>query len=222
MKMKLLVLFFLIILTKTYSQTLRGFFIKQSIAGIGDDTKLSEKAKAPVFYEYLFSNNKSSQTLIDGKGTSIDTIHKKHEKYDIVLESTLKTILTSKYVLVKDFKNHTFEKKFTIDNKETYSSGKISDFDWKITNETKIIDGFLCKKATTNMKTNGGTLAVVAWFCEDIPVNDGPLTIDGLPGFIFEATSGDLFSLKFKNFSFNEKENVNIESIKNIEKTQKP
>ena len=216
MEKKILLLFFLIILTKTYSQTLRGVFIKQSIAGIGDDTKLSERAKAPVIYEYIFSGNKSSQTLIDGKGTSIDTIHKKHEKYDIVLESTLKTILTSKYVLIKDFKNQTFEKKFTIDDKETFTNGELSTFDWKITNETKIIDGFLCKKAITNMKTTGSVLIVVAWFCEDIPINDGPLTINGLPGFIFEATSGDLFSLRFKNFSFNEKELVKIEPLKQL------
>lgn len=216
MKKKLLILFFSTIVINTYSQTLRGFFIKQSLAGIGQDTKLSERAKAPVVYEYLFSGNKSIQTLIDGKGTSIDTIYKKHEKYDIVLESTLKTILNSKYVLVKDFKSHTFEKKLTNDNNETFTNGDISNFEWEIINETKTIDGFLCKKAITNMKTNAGILSVTAWFCEDVPINDGPLTINGLPGFIFEATSGDLFSLKFKNFSFNEKEFINIEPLKQL------
>src|SRR5690606_19858901 len=54
---------------------------------------------------------------------------------------------------------------------------------WNITQETKIIAGYKCIKATTNFRGRDWT----AWFTPDIPVPVGPWKLRGLPGLIIEA-----------------------------------
>jgi len=54
---------------------------------------------------------------------------------------------------------------------------------WSLENETKIIDGFLCQKATV---TAFGR-KFIAWFSKEIPINDGPFKFNGLPGLILEV-----------------------------------
>lgn len=61
------------------------------------------------------------------------------------------------------------------------------DWQWKITDETSEIAGYICRKAVSNFM--GGTFE--AWYAEDIAINAGPDKFDGLPGLIlFVRTSG--------------------------------
>ncbi len=53
---------------------------------------------------------------------------------------------------------------------------------WKLENETKVIDGFVCYKASGVIKPDN--LRVVAWYCPDIPLKSGPLGFGNLPGLI--------------------------------------
>lgn len=55
--------------------------------------------------------------------------------------------------------------------------------DWKITNETKMILGYKCKKAKGEFR---GRVYNV-WFTTQIPISLGPWNIDGLPGLILAA-----------------------------------
>ncbi len=55
--------------------------------------------------------------------------------------------------------------------------------EWKITNETDIVLGFLCIKATTFFRGREWT----AFFTPDIPVPEGPWKLCGLPGLILKA-----------------------------------
>jgi GLPGLI family protein len=55
-------------------------------------------------------------------------------------------------------------------------------FSWKLVNETKKIDSFICQKAVGKY----GKDSVEAWFTEQIPLNAGPSIINGLPGLILE------------------------------------
>lgn len=120
----------------------------------------------------------------------------------------------NKSVIIKDFKRNQIERNFGSTERETFIVDKIPTYDWKISDEKKIIQGYTCRKATAETVKDGYSKVTIAWFCEDIPISDGPLTLNGLPGFIFEAYSGNLFKLEFKNFSLNKNEIVVIESIK--------
>jgi GLPGLI family protein len=61
---------------------------------------------------------------------------------------------------------------------------------WKLENESKLIDGYLCYKATSELvvKNSVGVFKypIVAWYCPSIPLNFGPKGYSGLPGLILE------------------------------------
>ena len=55
------------------------------------------------------------------------------------------------------------------------------EVNWTITEETKEIKGYLCKKAIMNSDENR-----YAWFTDAIPLKHGPQKFHGLPGLILE------------------------------------
>ena len=61
----------------------------------------------------------------------------------------------------------------------------LSNKRWKILNEKKIINNLKCQKA--QMKRD--TTLITAWFCSDIPTQEGPLYYYGLPGLIVKVNS---------------------------------
>lgn len=70
---------------------------------------------------------------------------------------------------------------------------------WKILNETKKIDTYLCQKAIGTCKGRNYTV----WFCSDIPFPFGPWKLGGLPGLIMEAEDGSKqIVFKFKKIEF--------------------
>lgn len=54
---------------------------------------------------------------------------------------------------------------------------------WNIQTDTLTVLGYLCQKATTSFRGR----MYEAWFTSDIPVNDGPWKLYGLPGLILKA-----------------------------------
>lgn len=73
---------------------------------------------------------------------------------------------------------------------------------WKISNESKSIDGWLCYKATLNeneIQPNGLPYEhnYIAWFCPSIPSSFGPVGFGGLPGTILILeTNSSVFKVK--------------------------
>lgn len=68
-----------------------------------------------------------------------------------------------------------------------YFEETIPEMTWKISSDTAIILDYPCMKATTAFR--GRTYDV--WFTLDIPVNDGPWKLYGLPGLIMKAETVD-------------------------------
>lgn len=63
--------------------------------------------------------------------------------------------------------------------------------DWELTNETKIINGYTCYKATSIRHNSNGwddnpKFTITAWYTPKIPVAYGPNGYHGLPGLILE------------------------------------
>jgi GLPGLI family protein len=79
--------------------------------------------------------------------------------------------------------------------KDTYEN-----FGWVITDETKTILGYVCKKATGKNDRNQD---LIAWFTESIKVPSGPAWFNGLPGMILEVDQENAFVV-YKAVQFDE------------------
>jgi Protein of unknown function (Porph_ging). len=73
---------------------------------------------------------------------------------------------------------------------------KTNPLKWKLTQESKTINKYMCYKATTEriIETNKGAKKqeITAWFTSSIPVNFAPKDFAGLPGLILKLEIGKL------------------------------
>ena len=213
MKIKLLLFLFLSVFTnQSYCQTLKGILIKTPLKGVGDETELSKKAAKPMTFSYVFSEKKSIQNLISVEKSSIDTTY--IEKYGTKYETTSTINRSSSITYYKNFDLKKYKVLFTQNEKSTNVKETLPSFDWKLINESKIINGYTCKKATTINTAFNSNQSIVAWYTDQIPVNDGPMHYNGLPGFIIQIEIGSNSILTFDKLVFN-KENTAIEEPNN-------
>jgi len=127
--------------------------------GNNDDNKGSN-------YELFFKNNKS-----------LYTYKEEQSEYGYSWKK-------GAFVLIRDHKNKTIK-----DHKEEIGTTFVVEDDlkkikWKILNEIKEIEGYLCMKAETTNEIKGQTIH--AWFTDAIPMSGGPEGYYGLPGMILE------------------------------------
>lgn len=82
-------------------------------------------------------------------------------------------------------KINSFDHENYINIKQGYYSFKTTDkINWAISDETKKTENYHLQKATSKF----GGRSWTAWFCKDIPFNEGPFKFRGLPGLIFELS----------------------------------
>src|SRR5882724_2983202 len=89
------------------------------------------------------------------------------------------------------YKNYTLEKmteQRELGPKKYLIEDTLPRQSWKLSVETKTIQGYTCKKALTH---NREGKEVIAWYCEDIRTSTGPEGYGGLPGLILELNSND-------------------------------
>ncbi|MDE6669820.1 MAG: GLPGLI family protein [Muribaculaceae bacterium] len=72
-------------------------------------------------------------------------------------------------------------------DEHVYYTEPFSEIVWEIGDSTKNVLGYECIQATTDYHGREWTV----WFTPDIPIQDGPWKLRGLPGLILEATTGD-------------------------------
>ena len=73
--------------------------------------------------------------------------------------------------------------KETIMNSTQLFSGDIKAMEWIITDQTKEINGYICKNATIKNHTD-----ISVWFTPEIPINRGPGYFQGLLGLVLEGS----------------------------------
>jgi GLPGLI family protein len=86
----------------------------------------------------------------------------------------------------ENYKNYTTQKMIELRElgpKKYIIEDSLRKQSWKLSDETKTIKNYTCKKATTKNSQNQD---VVAWYAEDISTPSGPEGFGGLPGLILE------------------------------------
>lgn len=194
------------------SQTLKGIITETPLKGVGNETELSKKAAKPMTFSYIYSNKKSIQNLISLEKTSIDTSY--IEKYGNKYQTTSTVNRPSSITYFKNFDLKKYKVLFTQNEKDANIKESLPVFNWQLTEENKTINGYTCKKATTRNTTFNSNQSIVAWYTDQIPVNDGPMHYNGLPGFIIQVEIGNNSILTFDKLVFN-KENTAIEEPNN-------
>ena len=145
--------------------------IKQKMGG--DQTYALHVENQSSFYflnQNLEFNSETEEKEESGKKTT--TTH----NYSFGYSNYYKNFENKKIVEQKFFQNNTY-----------LVERNLITFDWKINKEIIEISGYKCKTAHTTYNGN----VIKAWFTEDIPVSNGPLIYDGLPGLILKIETPD-------------------------------
>ena len=169
---------------------------------------MSKKASKPMTFSYSYSQNKSIQNLISIEKSSIDTTY--IEKYGNKYQTTSTVNRSSSITYYKNFDLKKYKVLFTRNEKNTNVIETLPSFNWKLINENRIINGYPCKKATTKNTSFNSNQSIIAWYTDQIPVNDGPMHYNGLPGFIIQIEIDDNTLLTFDKLVFS-KENTQID-----------
>lgn len=117
--------------------------------------------------------------------------------------------------LFKDISENEYLTSVSMFNKEYTIKDQLTDYQWKLSRETKKILGFDVKKATSTTDT-GNT--VTAWYAPSIPVKNGPAMYSGLPGLILEVQTTNSKSKLKENTSIKAIEVKEDPSLKPIQK----
>ena len=134
----------------------------------------------------LIENTSLEVTLNFNSQTSYFFIDDKRNNSEIKTTETISRLLMEfniTYTFLKDSSVYQL-----IDNVLVHNKIKLN---WKIENESKKIDDYICYKATLvekykNRMNEEKQKTVVAWFCPEIPYSFGPNEYYGLPGLILE------------------------------------
>ncbi|MFT4092683.1 MAG: GLPGLI family protein [Niabella sp.] len=138
--------------------------------------------------ELLFENGKTLFTY--DKGTHIKGVHK-----DTLDDNGNRVLLLQKPVtsgsigksVYSNFEDNQQISRELIASKAFIVSDSIKKPHWVIGKQTKQAGNFKCQDAYTHFYGRDYTV----WFTNEIPVSYGPWKLNGLPGLILEAISGD-------------------------------
>ena len=90
-------------------------------------------------------------------------------------------------------------------------------YEWSLSQEYKMIDGYKCYKATspsissTGEKSENSKFNIAAWYCPELPIQEGPVGYGGLPGLILEL---QLYKSTFTAFTID----LNPKTLPEIDK----
>jgi len=85
-----------------------------------------------------------------------------------------------------------------------------SFYKWRVTSKTKMINGYNCFLATSEIRNGKNT--VLAWFTDKIPISTGPMYYSGLPGLVLELDDGDI-NFKVKRIEINPNRKIEISKL---------
>jgi GLPGLI family protein len=131
-------------------------------------------------YELTFSDNKSFYKLA-----------KENSENRYLMWGTKPTETDG---VVQDLQTNTTSTQRDVFENTYVIKDSIRNLEWRITDETREIAGFECRKAVTRICDS---VYVVAFYTDQIPVSSGPETFGGLPGLILGLAVPRLYATWF-------------------------
>lgn len=143
--------------------------------------EIKAKLKAAEAQNFILSFDSQKSKFIQKKTLTVDN------KYEESVSRLSSIAFTTNY----DFYTDLTKNSIVLDNGGTLIEKKIDKESWVISNESKLIEKYLCYKATktiTYMARDGieKKKIITAWFTPTIPFSFGPKEFCGLPGLILE------------------------------------
>lgn len=147
--------------------------IPQNIQGL-DDPQIAAAVSAK-----LKSMNKTMALYYD-KGASLFEPLQKQDQNQQSGEGIQMMKMGGGGICYKNQKaNESISQEYILDRAFLITEPLASEKEWALQNETKIIGNYTCKKAVKQED-------IIAWYCPELPINDGPYLYRGLPGLILE------------------------------------
>lgn len=212
----LYVLILFLLFFDSYSQKINSGVVTYGITLIDKKDSASQKMMLEMYPNFFNVAKEIEFELSFNSNQSIFT--EKTKMYSD--QQTVFTILAKIAIFGNTkIKNDSIYKEYIIENIGQYIVKSETLKNWKITEETKKIDKFVCYKATNEVIITNprGTFKnpIIAWFCPEIPFQYGPNGFGGLPGLILEIqTTVGVFGAKKITLS---KEIRKISGLKNLE-----
>lgn len=102
--------------------------------------------------------------------------------------------ITAENKVYTDFKSGMYTAEKKVFENDYLVEDTIPEFQWKIVDEMRTIAGYPCRKAITKICDS---VVVVAFYCDEIMVNGGPESFNGLPGMILGIAIPRLYTTWF-------------------------
>ena len=154
---------------------------------------ISIMSKLPFMTQEEIDRRKLTWGNYDGnKGSNYDLFIKNNKSVYTLKEENSESGYSwkrEKYILTRDHKKNKTEDIIETLGKTFLIEGDIPKHRWKILNEIKEVEGYLCMKAETTDTIKGQVIH--AWFTDRIPFYGGPEGYGGLPGLILELDIND-------------------------------
>jgi|GWRWMinimDraft_6_1066014.scaffolds.fasta_scaffold06027_2 GLPGLI family protein len=124
-----------------------------------------------TYYQLTFNNDKS-----------IYLFNRKDEKTKAI---AFMNDASEDNIWYNDYKNENFVQQKAVFGDTYILTDSLIKIDWKMTNESRDIAGFNCRKAVGKLFDS---VYVFAFYTDEITVSGGPMSLHGLPGMILGIT----------------------------------
>ena len=198
----------LLVSAASWSQTIKGVFTSTPLKGAGEQTELPESAKKPIYYTYIYSNGVSLQKMEALKKIEIDTVN--IESLGRINQRTDSLINATNLFHYKNLKEDVYRLDFNQNNRDISIRDGIPQYSWNLVEGAKSVAGYTCKNAIATTVKAGKKQNLVAWYCEEIPINDGLMDFSGLPGLILEVEINDQTRISFEKIAISPTEIIHI------------
>lgn len=148
--------------------------------------KLKDRTKSSTFGEKIYEEYRKSQPqFVTSKSTLSFSLEKSVYKFE-EQENQQMGFFSDPWLMVKNTVYRNFKTDSLVSVRNVYGeefvvTDKKQDVLWKLTNETREIAGYQCRRANGLIRDS---IYVVAFYADEIVPSGGPESFSGLPGMI--------------------------------------